>query len=66
MIIIPKNNAVIIPVMVYRIIIATAVVDPETVPPVPVVVVFPNVEALLLVDISALISAVAVVLILDN
>jgi hypothetical protein len=52
--------------MVYKIIIATAVVDPETVPPVPVVVVFPNVEALLLVDISALISAVAVVLILDS
>jgi hypothetical protein len=64
--IIPKNNAVIIPVMVYRIIIATAVVDPETVPPASVVVEFPNAEALLLVDISALISAVAVVLILDK
>jgi hypothetical protein len=65
-IIITKNNAVIIPVMVYKIIIATAVVGPDVVPPVSVVVVFPNVEAPLLVDMSATISAVAVELILDK
>lgn len=66
MIIIPRNNAVIIPVMVYKIIIATAVVEPETVGPELEVVVFPNPEVLLLVDMSAIISAVVVVLRLDN